>query len=611
MLRSIKAKILSIYIFLIFLISFIAIISILNLYSLNKAIDGLIASNYKSIVAATYMIDAVERQDSNELIYLEVDRDKGVRAFNDNQREFYTWLSRAKDNITEAGEDEIIQRISRDYSRYVDYFSKLQEIKNTRSPGEATVFYDNEISPIFHSVKSSCRELLTLNETAMFNSKEKANVNSKNQMYGTIVISALSILLGLTVAFYFTRKIVDPIYMLISGARSIQEGNLSQRIDVSTKDEIGELASEFNSMTMRLSQYEKSNIKNLIFEKNKSLAIVKSISDPIIVTDNDFRITLVNKSAENILDISESEVVGRHFLESINNRNIFKEIKDVIDGKENNDHTDIITLMVSNKPRHFMITVTSILNDDNNINGTVTVLQDITHLKEVEQIKSDFVTTASHELRTPLTSIIMGTRLLLDNVSGDLNDDQKEIVQAIDEDGNQLMSLVNDLLDLSRIESGRMQMDFRRTSIYDVIEACVRPLLDIAENRGIVLFHEVPQDLPPVYIDSNKIKYILNNLITNALKFTDSGGVIKISARTEGDTMKVSVKDTGIGIPEEYHSAIFDKFTQVKSSANKGGSGLGLAIAKEYIKKHDGDIWVESEPGHGSNFVFTLPLYRG
>lgn len=611
LLRSLKSKILLVYFFLILLISFIAVISIYNLYSLNKAIDGLIESNYRSIIAATNMIDAIERQDSNQLVYLQVDQQKGLRAFSENQKEFFLWLSRANDNITEKSEREILANISNDYTRYIEYFSKLQEIKNTSGIQDATLFYDNEIYPIFYSVKDSCRRLLATNEEAMFNSKELATINSRDQMYATIIISICSIILGMSVAIYFTRNTINPIYTLMSGIKSIKEGNLHQEIEITTHDEIGELAIEFNNMTKRLLQYDRSNLKNLISERNKSLAIVKSIEDPILVIDNEYKIILVNKSAESVFDIKEREVLGRHILETISDRHIFESIRDMLLQKSDSEReNDSIIFQKGSSTYYYILTVTSILNDDNDVNGIVCVFQDITHLKKIEQMKSDFISTVSHELRTPLTSIIMGTKLLLDYTE-ELKEDQKEIIEAIDEDSNQLMLLVNDLLDLSKAESGKMHINLEKASIYDIIELSIRPLYDMAQSREILLVHDVSPDLPPVYVDYKKIKVVINNLVINALKFTLKGGTVTISAKVRGNFIHVSVKDSGVGIPEEYHKKIFEKFNQVGDVEQSEGTGLGLAIAKEFIKKHNGEIWVESKPGVGSQFIFTLPLYRG
>jgi PAS domain S-box-containing protein len=600
---------LSIYTFLIFLIFIVASVSIYNLYSLNKSIDGLIAANYRSIISAKNMIDAIERQDSYELLFIQVEYETGVKEFYDNQIEFITWLTKSRDNITENRERDIIEYITNSYNQYTDKFLKLLKIKNSTGEAEAVKYYSEEIYPIFLIIKDSCQELVTLNEEAMFSSKDRATIFSRNQTYATTILSICTIIIGLAFAIYFTRKTVQPIHILIAGIKSIKEGNLNQEIEVSTKDEIGELALEFNNMTKRLSIYEKSNIKSIILERNKSLAIVKSIEDPIIVTDNDYKIILVNKNAEKVFNINERNAIGRHFLESINNGEIFNKIKASMDKNYDEEKDRIISIEEEDKVHYYIIAVTSILSNDNEIYGTVTVLQDITGLKEIEQMKSDFVSTVSHELRTPLTSIIMGTELLLDNTAGELNHEQREVVNAVDEESKQLVALVNDLLDLSKIESGKIQMHYESISIDNIIKSVVNSINEIAEGRGIKILSNVSSNIPNINADYNKILSVITNLVTNAMKFTAQGDEIKIIAELEEKLIRVCVSDTGIGIPKQYHNTIFDKFTQLQqSSYNVGGTGLGLSIAKEYIIMHGGEIWVESEQGEGSNFIFTLPL---
>lgn len=609
--HSIKSKMLAIYVFLIFLIFVVGSVSIYNLHSLNKAIDGLIASNYRSIISAKNMIDAIERQDSYELLFIQVDNETGVKEFYDNQVEFITWLTKSRDNITENREKKVIEDITNNYNQYTDKFLKLLKVKNSAGEADAVKYYSEEIYPIFLNIKDSCQELVTINEEAMFSSKDRATIFSRNQTYATTILSVCAIIIGLSFAIYFTRKTVKPIHVLISGIKSIKEGNLNQEIEVSTKDEIGELAIEFNNMTKRLSLYEKSNIKNIILERNKSLAIVKSIEDPIIVTDNDYRIILVNKSAEKVFNISEKNALGRHFLESINNEDIFNEIKGSMNNYSDENKGKILTINEKGKMHYYTVGITSILGNEDEAYGTVAVLQDITGLKEIEQMKSDFVSTVSHELRTPLTSIIMGTELLLDNTQGDLNPEQREVVNAVDEESKQLMALVNDLLDLSKIESGKAQMNYESISIGDIINYVVKSMNEIAEVRGIKISSSVSGDIPNIKADYSKIMSIVTNLVTNALKFTKQGDEIKITAELKNRYVRVCVSDTGIGIPKEYHSTIFDKFAQVQqSSYNSGGTGLGLSIAKEYVNRHGGEIWVESEEGEGSKFIFTLPIKR-
>lgn len=609
--HSIKNKILSIYIFLISLIFLVAFVSIYNLYSLNKAVDGLIASNYRSIVAAQNMLNALERQDSYELIFMQVEDEESIRNFYENQKEFITWMTKAKDNITEDEELKVIESISSNYMNYSAQFSKLQKIKDLSGIEEASSFYNNEIYPVFLSIKEDCSEILSINENAMFSSKEKAAETSKSHIYITAYLSLFVILIGLAVAVLYTRRIVNPIYKLISGIKSLKEGSLNQEIDVLTKDEIGILALEFNNMTKRLLLYEKSNIKNLIAEKNKSLAIVKSISDPVIVTDNNYNIVLVNKSAEDLFHISEKNSVGRHILESINNDAIFNKIKHLTISSHDSSADKIITFTKSNKTLYYVLTASPIFDKENGITGAVTVLQDITQLKETEQMKTNLLWTISHELRTPLTSIVMGTGLLLNNTAGILNEEQKEIVQAMDEDSNELLKLISDLLDLSKLDSGKMHINYTDISIKELIEGSIKSFSNIAEDKEVNISFDYDKELPLVKADANKIKSVINNLIINALKFTTSGDEIRISAKLDNSFIKVIVSDTGCGIPEECLESIFEKFIQLNNPhGDKGGTGLGLAISKEFIKMHGGSIWAESTSGHGSTFIFTLPLVK-
>lgn len=607
--KSIKTKILSIYVFLIFLIFLVASVAIFNQYSLGKAVNGLIEANYRSIEASRNMINAIERQDSLELIYIQIENKQCIKDFQENQRNFITWMTKAQDNITENKEKGVLDNISEDYLKYTEFFSSLQHIKSTSGIEEANKYYSNKIYPLFLNIKENSEKLIQINETAMFNSKEEAIKNSKIQIYATAILSLLSILIGLVVAVVFTRKIVNPIRILIEGIHSVKAGSLSQEIYVSTKDEIGDLAVEFNNMTRRLNEYEKSNIRNLISEKNKSLAIVKSISDPIIVTDNNNKIVLVNRSAESLFDLNESEIAGHHFLEFIENRIIFHRIKNISTGVNTEEKDKILELNKNGKKGFYKVTVASISDDSGSVTGVVTVLQDITGIKELENMKSDFVSTVSHELRTPLTSIIMGTELLLEGTLGNINDDQRDIIMAMDEDSKKLLALVNDLLDLSRIESGKIKMNYENINIKEIIKNTVRSFEESAEDKGIKIYCSIPDNLPIINADSNKLVCVMNNLITNALKFTERGGEIKITAAYDRTNIRVTVSDNGIGIPKEYHKIIFEKFVQVDTKSNNNtGAGLGLAISKEFITRHGGEIWVESKPNCGSSFIFTLPV---
>jgi NtrC-family two-component system sensor histidine kinase KinB len=238
----------------------------------------------------------------------------------------------------------------------------------------------------------------------------------------------------------------------------------------------------------------------------------------------------------------------------------------------------------------------------------VLLLRDVTRLAELDRLKSEFVMTASHELRTPLTSIGMSIDLLLETAPKKLDAKEQQLLSAAHEDLQRLKVLVNNLLDLSRIEAGKMEMEFSSNPVGPLLEKVVESFRIPAEQRGVDLSSQVPEGLPNMKGDGNRIAWVLTNLISNSLHFTPRGGAIRLTAGAFGPFIQVSVIDNGPGIPYEYQSKIFDKFVQVKSDKILGGSGLGLAICREIVRAHGGTIWVDSVPGAGSTFNFTLPV---
>jgi signal transduction histidine kinase len=237
---------------------------------------------------------------------------------------------------------------------------------------------------------------------------------------------------------------------------------------------------------------------------------------------------------------------------------------------------------------------------------TVTLLQDINHLREVDRLKSEFIATASHELRTPLTSVQMGVHLLLERAAGELTEKQVEILSACREDCERLDTLMRDLLDVSRIEAGESKPRLEPIKTRDLINDAIKELRPQVESKGLDFRVEAPIDLPAVIADRSQVERVLSNLVVNAMRYTKHGE-IKISVLPRGNSVAVSISDTGSGIPPEYLPHIFDKFVQVPGAAT-GGAGLGLAISRLIVEAHGGQISVQSERGKGSTFTFTLPM---
>jgi NtrC-family two-component system sensor histidine kinase KinB len=319
----------------------------------------------------------------------------------------------------------------------------------------------------------------------------------------------------------------------------------------------------------------------------------------------------MNPMAGFILQVEPEKVVTRHFLEVVKNEQLFNYIKQSIESGQApriEEKQKVLTVEHDGGRRHFQFSVTPVQGRTGSLLGVVLLLRDVTRLAELDRLKSEFVMTASHELRTPLTSIGMSIDLLLESAPKKLDAKEQQLLSAAHEELQRLKVLVNNLLDLSRIEAGKMEMEFSSNPVRPLLEKVVESFRIPAEQKGVALSFQVPEGLPNMKGDGNRIAWVLTNLISNALHFTPGGGAVRLTAGAFGPFIQISVIDNGPGIPYEYQSKIFDKFVQVKSDKILGGSGLGLAICREIVRAHGGTVWVDSVPGAGSTFNFTLPV---
>ncbi len=608
MIKTLKGKISLVYMCLVIMIAVVGFVSVINLYKLSGAIDGLMTANYKSINAVYNMLEAAERQDSAILIYINNDKQKGIDIFTDNNHVFVKWFDIERNNVTEVGEKELVNEIDSYYSRYMKSFLQLQEIRNTRGQEPAMDFYNSALTADFTELKRAMKELAALNETSMFNGKTRATEDSQSSMYVIIALTVLAISGGFFIARFSTNRFLKPIYSLTQTMKLVKAGDLNQQANILSQDEIGELAREFNNMTKRLQQFEQSTLGKLMSEKNRFITIVKSISDPLIVMDASYKIVLLNNASELFFGISEEKAVCRHFLEAVRNGELFDHISAAFESKE--EHQEKIIFIPHDEEEYYLnVVVTTLKDPEKNSTGIIVLFQNVTSLKQLEKLRTEFIATISHEFKTPLTSIMMGTDLLLNGGMGDLTEEQKSITSALKEDSEKLSTLVSDLLELSRIESGKTIYKFEPCSIAAIIEKSVKQFYQQAEHKNVALAFDAGEDLPKVLADYEKITWVLNNLISNALKYTNTGDEILVSAFVKGAEMHVSVKDSGVGIPEEYQDRIFDKFVQVKGNdLEVRGTGLGLAVVKDIVAAHKGRIWCESKLDLGSCFTFTLKL---
>ena len=584
--------------------------AIANLVSLGKATEAILSENYRSILAAENMVDALERQDSGILLMFLDDKEEGITQFRENEAVFLEWLARAKDNITIQGEAELVQSIEADYSAYRKKFSSLTDVRETGRTPIDLASYQQTVYPLFAKVREVCIVLRNLNEQTMYAASIRAGVVARRAIWSTAIVAASATIVALIFSLLLAERIVRPIRRFMEASRQISSGDYAVQVPVETGDELGSLAGEFNRMAQQLDRYNEMNIEQIISERNKGEAILSSIEDALVVFDTKLKVTGINPAARRLLDLEFTESATLRCTDILPDPQVCDLIHRTVETGLQPDVPDeqrIIVFPEADGARHHLFSVTAIRGRDRNLSGIVLLLRDVTRLKEVERLKSEFIMAASHELRTPLTSLGMSVDLLLEHAAQGLAEKERGLLQAAHEEVHRMKALVNDLLDLSRIEAGRIDLEFdivAVSTLFDYAEEVFKSQMGMKE---VSLASEITGEMSKVRADANKITWVLTNLISNALRYVSKGGRIGLSAHRIGPHVHLSVRDDGPGIPAEYQSKIFQKFVQVKGQ-EAGGTGLGLAICKEIVRAHGGAIWVESSAGHGTTFTFTLPV---
>jgi len=577
----------------------------------------IISNNYDSVVAAQEMKESLERQDSAALFALLGARDKAMVQLREHRARFDTNFQKAANNITEVGEPEAVEAIRRDRDTYYQMFDgfmnrvngteSLSSIREGEELAERNEYF-TRLEPQFNKLRAECEHLLQLNQRAMLGKSEAAAGVAQLWFYRTLLIAGVLIAAGTLLAFFLANRIVEPLRQLTASTAKMAGGDLNAKVSVSSRDEVGVLAAEYNRMAERIRQLRSSDMGKLLVAQQTTEAAIDSLYDPVIVTDGEGCVTKLNPAAEEIFG-SEKENTGKHVGEVARDVRIAGAVAEALESQRpvaGEGMSSVLPLAVDGSERAFRLRTTPMRDNGHHLLGAVTILEDITHLREIDRLKSEFIATASHELRTPLTSVQMGVHLLLEGALGELTDQQNEVLQACRQDCERLDKLMQDLLDLSKIEAGESQPQLAWISARDLLTTAVNELRPQVEAKGLELKVGVPIDLPLVSVDRMQIERVISNLVINALRHTKNGE-ITISAEQRDNHVAISVADTGSGIPTEYLPHVFDKFVQVPD-APTGGAGLGLTISKSIVEAHGGQISVQSQVGQGSTFTFTLPL---
>ena len=429
-------------------------------------------------------------------------------------------------------------------------------------------------------------------------SRTTSEIDSQNVslVIGIIFSSAIVLILSVGLAYFLAQSASRSMEAAADGARRFANGDLDYRMDTSSYPAAEELAEAFNQMASTITD----QIRNLTTESNHLSVILDTMADGVIVVNSNGQVELMNLSAEWMLESPNREADRIQLAEVVRDH----EILQLVSEARRTRQTRQAELELVHR-RRFLNVIATPLSEGSD-EGVLLTLQDVTSLWQVETTRREFVSNVSHELRSPLAAIRAMTETLQDGALND-TDTAQDFLTRILNDTQRMTTMVNELLELSRLESGQAPIHLAPVSLESVV-AEIESRFDVSpDHERLKLETNVPDGIPLVMGEADKLNQVLANLVENAVKVTGDGGLISISANATDRWVEVKVSDNGIGIAREHLPHVFERFYKVDRSRRDGGTGLGLAIAKHLVQAHGGDIKVESVEGEGSAFSFTLP----
>ncbi|MCU7496223.1 MAG: PAS domain-containing protein [Ignavibacteria bacterium] len=607
--NKLKTKILLLLSFIFLIILMVGIMGSQFISILSRDSGEIIKDNYKSIEYTANMLKALDG-----LYTLHTERDllrHDVSALNESEQKdltklFSDNLKAEEKNITETGEEEIISILKQDYSTFLDIMARAEKT------GGKT--YSLQLRDKYEDVRSSISGIYKINSNAIINKNNKAASTARQVRRYMIILTGLSLLLALGFIAYFPGYILKPIYELTNKIKAISEGDYDQKLLFSSADELGILVKEFNSMSKKLKEYEANNLHKLLVEKKRMEAIIYSLNDAIFIIDERKNILYLNRAAQDITGLKESDVAGKSMQEVALSNDLFREILKgtIIAGKPlDTSKNTYIPIVINQKEAYFTkeIIETKLTDPENtpaSTIGYIIILKNVTRYEERDTAKTNLIATVSHELKTPLSSINLSIKLLEDKRLGELSLAHQKILQTVRQETIRLSKMVNELLDYAQTESGNIRLKIGITNADAIMDYALTSLMMLISDKNISVDTTIEPGLPPIKADVEKTVWVLVNLITNAVRYTPENGILSICSSREGNFVRFSVTDKGPGIEKEDLKRIFNKFVQIGN--NPRGRGLGLAIAKEFVTSQSGEIWAESQIGTGSTFSFKLPI---
>lgn len=581
----------------------LGVFAIRSIGFLEDSAQAILAQNYRSVLAAQRMRETLERIDDDAYFAATGHPEHGSDHAAE-QRRFESELRVEEGNVTEPGEGPLVTALREQWLSYQEHLAECLALPAGHS---AQACYFRELRPRFDALRALAQRVLALNQDAMALKGERARREA--QRVGTAMASAVAaaLALGLFLSAWLATRALRPLAALGQSVEQFGRGDFAVRAPLRGGAEIAQLAGIFNAMADRISEYRKSSLGEMLQAQLAAQSTLDSLTDPVLVFAPSGNVLSANRAAEELIAAGDGDAPDVHRLDPAL-RNAVEAVRaHVLQGKgafAPRSFDEAVTIVRPEGERVFLPRAAPVYEEGGGIVAATVVLQDVTRLRRFEELRDDLVSTVAHQFRTPLTSLRMAIHLCLEGVAGPLTEKQQDLLHAGREECERLQSIVDELLDLARLQSGTVVLELEDASAESLLDRSLRSFRAAAASRQIELIDEPLAGDAVVRVDPERIQIVMSNIVENALRHTPSGGRVRMRASRSEGFVRFEVVDDGPGISEADRPHVFEKF--YRGSAG-GGAGLGLSIARDIVRAHGGEMGLESQPGQGACFWFTLP----
>jgi two-component system, NtrC family, sensor histidine kinase KinB len=576
---------------------------------LGRTSQALLSDNYRSVLAAQRMKEALERLEDAARATASGHPELGLPHPQEDRRLFEAALRTEEGNITEPGEAELAKSLR---TRWEEYQKALDDCLGKPSRVEVGDCYLHQLEPKFRVVKGDADRNLEVNQDAMVSKSEKNREDAEGFAKLMLAATVGALAAGLASSWFLATRTLRPLTALGQAVEQFGRGDFAVRAHARGGAEIAQLAATFNAMADRIDEYRKSSLGEMLQAQLAAQATLNSLPDPVFVFSPDGSILSANVAAEGLFAPEDRAAPSLLLLEPRLREALDAVRAPVLQGKGSfvpKSFDESFSVQRPEGERVFLPRAEPVYEEGGGIVAATVVLQDVTRLRRFEELRNDVVSTVAHQFRTPLTSLRMAIHLCLDGIAGPLTAKQQDLLYAGREECERLQGIVDELLDLARLQSGSIPLDLEDVAAEALLEEAAKPHRADAEAKNVILEVEPVLGEARVRADPQRLRLVFQNLLENALHYTPEGGRVSLRASEDAANVRFEIADSGPGIPEDQQGLIFEKFYRGPAGPG-GGAGLGLSIARDVVRAHGGEIGVDSAPGRGSTFWFTLPRVR-